>query len=97
MLHVTSLKGKVNVKQVKDALQDIPCGGDARKNAYDKAMEMIQSQQEGYRKLAMDTLSWVRVFRTHTCIAFGSTYCDKRPLLETLFSLLSSTILTTYF
>jgi ankyrin repeat protein len=59
MLHVTSLKGKVNVKQIKSTLRDMSSGGDALLKAYDKTMEILQSQEEGTRALAMSTLSWV--------------------------------------
>jgi ankyrin repeat protein len=59
MLHVTSLKGKVNVKQIKEALHTMSTGGDALLKAYEKSMEMIQSQEKETRNLAMATLSWV--------------------------------------
>jgi ankyrin repeat protein len=59
MLHVTSLKGKVNVKQIKEALHDMSSGGDALLKAYEKSMEMIQSQEKDSRSLAMTTLAWV--------------------------------------
>jgi ankyrin repeat protein len=59
MLHVNSLKGKCNVKAIDDALADIQTGGSSLMGAYDKTMKMIESQDEGYRKLAKHTLSWV--------------------------------------
>lgn len=59
MLHVTSLKGKVNIKQIKEALHDMSAGGDALLKAYEKSMEMIQSQEAETRSLAMTTLSWI--------------------------------------
>jgi ankyrin repeat protein len=59
MLHVNSMKGKVNVEAIEDALADISSGGSSLNMAYDKTMRMIESQDEGYQKLAKHTLSWV--------------------------------------
>jgi hypothetical protein len=53
MLHVTSLKGKVNVKQIKEALHTMSTGGDALLKAYEKSMEMIRTQE----KEALHTMS----------------------------------------
>jgi hypothetical protein len=49
MLHVNSLKGKVNAKAVEDALAEVESGGSSLIKAYDKTMRMIQRQDEGYR------------------------------------------------
>jgi ankyrin repeat protein len=59
MLHVNSLKGKVNAKAVEDALAEVESGGSSLIKAYDKTMRMIQRQDEGYRTLAKHTLSWL--------------------------------------
>jgi ankyrin repeat protein len=59
MLHINSLKGKVNDKAIEDALAEVRSGGSSLISAYDKTMRMIESQDDGYRKLAMHTLSWV--------------------------------------
>jgi ankyrin repeat protein len=59
MLHVNSLKGKCNAKAVDAALADIQSGGSSLMAAYDKTMKMIESQDEGHRKLAKHTLAWV--------------------------------------
>ncbi|KAH8707494.1 hypothetical protein GQ44DRAFT_763661 [Phaeosphaeriaceae sp. PMI808] len=57
ILHVTSLKGKVNVKAIEDALAELESGGSSLIAAYDKTIKIIESQKEGYQKLAKDTLS----------------------------------------
>jgi ankyrin repeat protein len=59
MLHVNSLKGKINAKAIEDALTEIRSGGNSLVGAYDKTMRMIESQIKGHRKLAMHTLAWV--------------------------------------
>jgi ankyrin repeat protein len=59
MLHVNSLKGKVNVKAIDDALAEVMSGGSSLIAAYDKTMKMIQSQGDEYGKLAKHALSWV--------------------------------------
>jgi hypothetical protein len=59
MLQVTSLKGKANAKAIEDALAEISSGDNSLIGAYDKTMKMIEFQDEGYRKLAKRTLSWV--------------------------------------
>jgi ankyrin repeat protein len=49
----------VNVRDVEDALVGIQSGGSSLEKAYDKTMKMIESQDRGFRKLAMHTLAWV--------------------------------------
>jgi ankyrin repeat protein len=49
----------VNVKDVEDALVGIQSGGSSLEKAYDKTMKMIESQDRGFRKLAMHTFAWV--------------------------------------
>jgi ankyrin repeat protein len=61
MLHVNSLKGKINAKAIEDALTEIRSGGNSLVGAYDKTMRMIESQVKGHRKLAMHTLAWVAI------------------------------------
>jgi hypothetical protein len=70
MLHVTSLKGKVNVKQIKEALHIMSTGGDALLKAYEKSMEMIRTQEKETRTLAMATLSWVAF--SHVTLTLGA-------------------------
>jgi ankyrin repeat protein len=64
MLHITSLKGKANAKAIEDALAEIELGGTSLIGAYDKTMKMIELQDEGYRRLAKHTLSWVAFSKT---------------------------------
>jgi ankyrin repeat protein len=59
MLHVTSLRGKTNVKAIENALAELKTSGSSLIGAYDKTMKMIESQEEGYRRLAKEALSWV--------------------------------------
>jgi hypothetical protein len=58
-LLVSSLKGKINERQIKDLLKDISSGGHALDIAYGKTMEIILSKQEEYRKLGILALLWV--------------------------------------
>ncbi|KAF2790175.1 hypothetical protein K505DRAFT_377712 [Melanomma pulvis-pyrius CBS 109.77] len=58
-LHLNSLRGQVNVKQVKYALQQLSSGESGLESAYEKTMEMIQGQAEGQRDIAMQTLAWI--------------------------------------
>jgi hypothetical protein len=65
-LHLDSLEDKVNLRQVVCALEELPKGTDAYHQAYEEAMERIQSQKQGFRDLAFKTLLWIS--------------CAKRPL-----------------
>jgi ankyrin repeat protein len=59
MLHVNSLRGKVNATTIQDALAEIESGGSSFGAAYEKTMKMIESQDQGLSKLAKQALSWV--------------------------------------
>jgi ankyrin repeat protein len=59
MLHVNSLRGKVNATAIQDALAEIESGGSSFGAAYEKTMKMIESQDQGLSKLAKQALSWV--------------------------------------
>ncbi|CRG92353.1 Polyprotein pp220 [Talaromyces islandicus] len=65
-LHLDSLEDKVNLRQVAHALEELPKGTDAYYQAYEEAMERIQSQKQGFRDLALKTLLWIS--------------CARRPL-----------------
>lgn len=65
-LHLDSLEDKVNLRQVALALEKLPKGTDAYHQAYEEAMERIQSQKQGFRDLAFKALLWIS--------------CAKRPL-----------------
>ncbi|KAI9828700.1 MAG: hypothetical protein M1832_001803 [Thelocarpon impressellum] len=58
-LHLDSLTDKMSIKDVKTALKRLPKGGDALEVAYGNAMERINAQQSGFRKLAKQVLSWI--------------------------------------
>lgn len=72
MLLITSLKGKINTKQVKDALKEIPSGGSVRDNAYDKTMNMILSQRKEYKILGIKALIWVG---NSLCLRVSIPFC----------------------
>lgn len=63
-----SLEDKVNLTQVKHALEKLPSGSDAYDQAYEEAMERVQGQKKGFRDLAIQALSWIT--------------CTKRPLAK---------------
>ncbi|KAF2704948.1 hypothetical protein K504DRAFT_460734 [Pleomassaria siparia CBS 279.74] len=58
-LHLNSLKGLVNVRQVKDALRHITSGETALEAAYEKTMHLVEGQQEHYRDIALQALAWI--------------------------------------
>ncbi|OPB43637.1 hypothetical protein A0O28_0099250 [Trichoderma guizhouense] len=66
MLHLDSLRDKISVWQVEDALQRLPKGLDAYGQAYNGAMERIRSQKRGFCELANRVLFWIT--------------CSTRPL-----------------
>ena len=61
-----SLRGKRSPKAVRLALQKLPTGSEAYHQAYEGAMERIQSQVADRVELAMQVLSWIS--------------CARRPL-----------------
>ena len=54
-----SLIDKTTPGDIKLALQLLPKGSEALKNAYEQAMERIDGQKEDFRKLAKQVLSWI--------------------------------------
>ncbi|EED17198.1 Pfs, NACHT and Ankyrin domain protein [Talaromyces stipitatus ATCC 10500] len=64
--HLNSLEDKVNPRQVENALKKLPKETNAYSQAYQQAMERIQSQLPSFCDLAFKTLAWI----SHT----------KRPL-----------------
>ena len=56
-----SLTDKMSIKDVRGALKRLPNGGDenALEKAYSDAMERINAQQTGFKKLAIQVLSWI--------------------------------------
>ncbi|KAL6806061.1 ankyrin repeat-containing domain protein [Trichoderma sp. SZMC 28012] len=65
-LHLDSLRDKISVWQVEDALKRLPKGLDAYDQAYNGAMERIRSQKRGFCDLANRVLFWIT--------------CSRRPL-----------------
>ncbi|KAJ4864350.1 ankyrin repeats (3 copies) domain-containing protein [Trichoderma breve] len=65
-LHLDSLRDKISVWQVEDALKKLPKGWDAYEQAYKGAMERIKSQKRGFCDLANRVLFWIT--------------CSRRPL-----------------
>ena len=59
-LHMQSLKDKVSIRKVKEALAQLPkgSGSAASKIAYDETMNRIREQKKGLCDLAIATLSW---------------------------------------
>src|SRR5580698_1643659 len=55
-LHMDSLVGKLNARQVRMALENLPEGMD---NTYDEAMERIERQDDSRTELAKRVLSWI--------------------------------------
>jgi len=55
-LHMDSLVGKLNVRQVRTALENLPEGMD---NTYDEAMERVERQDDSRKELAKQVLSWI--------------------------------------
>lgn len=58
-LHFDTIKSKMTLKQIKNALSTLSSGLDAYTQAYDSAMKRIKAQDPDASKLAMDTLRWV--------------------------------------
>ena len=56
-----SLKDKVSIRKVKEALAQLPrgSGSAASKIAYDETMNRIRGQEKGFCELAIATLSWI--------------------------------------
>ncbi|KAN0079531.1 hypothetical protein V8E54_004745 [Elaphomyces granulatus] len=59
-LHLDSLEDKISVMEVEDALEKLPKGEYAYRQAYDEAMEKrIKGQKPRFSDLALRTLSWI--------------------------------------
>ncbi|RYP09021.1 hypothetical protein DL764_001517 [Monosporascus ibericus] len=65
-LHLNSLVGKRSPKAVRAALTKLPTGSEAYDDAYESAMERIESQGTDPEELAKEVLSWIT--------------CARRPL-----------------
>jgi ankyrin repeat protein len=65
-LHIKSLVGKRSPKALRNALAKLPTGIEAYSQAYDDAMERIESQVDDQTDLAKQVLSWIT--------------CARRPL-----------------
>src|SRR3984957_8890630 len=55
-LHMDSLVGKLNARQVRAALEVLPEGMDG---TYNEAMERVERQDDGRKQLARRVLSWI--------------------------------------
>ena len=55
-LHMDSLVGKLNARQVRAALENLPEGMDG---TYDEAMERVERQDDIHKQLAKRVLSWI--------------------------------------
>ncbi len=64
--HIQSLKDKVSMRRVKEALAQLPrgSGSAASKIAYDETMKRIRGQEKGFCDLAIATLSWISLAKT---------------------------------
>lgn len=58
-LHLDSLQDKITPAKLKSALSSLARGSGAYEEVYHGAMERISSQMDGFRSLAMRSLSWV--------------------------------------
>lgn len=58
-LHLDSLEDKVTPRAVNAALADLPKGSDALDVAYNQAMDRINDQLSGFRRLADQALTWI--------------------------------------
>jgi hypothetical protein len=59
-LHLDSLEDKISVMEVQDALEKLPKGEYAYREAYDEAMEKrVKGQNRSFTNLALRTLSWI--------------------------------------
>ena len=54
-----SLKGKTSSKRIKKALEILPKGSNALDLGYDRAMERIEKEAEGFTPLAKQLLGWL--------------------------------------
>jgi cell division septal protein FtsQ len=54
-----SLIDRTTPKAMKQALKRLPKGSEALDKAYDKALERVEAQKEGFRELATQVLSWI--------------------------------------
>jgi len=55
-LHMDSLVGKLNARQVRGALENLPEGMDGTN---DEAMERVERQDDSRKQLARRVLSWI--------------------------------------
>jgi ankyrin repeat protein len=58
-LHMDSLIDKPTPGDIKLALQSLPKGSGVLQHVYEQAVERIEGQKEGFRKLAKRILSWI--------------------------------------
>jgi hypothetical protein len=58
-LHFDSLADKTSLRDVSDALKQLPTGSDALDLAYKGAIERIEGQKPGFKTLAKRVLLWV--------------------------------------
>ncbi|TGO37978.1 hypothetical protein BHYA_0084g00080 [Botrytis hyacinthi] len=58
-LNFDSLRGKKSPKVMRKALNSLPTGSDAYRDAYKDAMERIEGQLDDERDLAKQVLSWI--------------------------------------
>ncbi|KAN0079520.1 hypothetical protein V8E54_004734 [Elaphomyces granulatus] len=89
-LHLDSLEDKISVMEVEDALEKLPKGEYAYRQAYDEAMEKrIKGQKPSFSDLALRTLSWItfskRLLTTSElqhalAVTDGSSTFDRRNL-----------------
>ena len=55
-LHMDSLGGKLNAREVRAALENLPEGMD---DTYDEAMKRVERQEDSHKQLAKRVLSWI--------------------------------------
>lgn len=58
-LHLESLTDKITPKAIRLALKRLPKGSEALDITYNTALERVESQKEGFQKLAKRVLSWI--------------------------------------
>ena len=65
-LHLQSLKDRISIRKVKEALTQLPRGSGlaASKIAYDETMNRIRGQEKGFCDLAIATLAWITLAMT---------------------------------
>ncbi|KAF1956199.1 hypothetical protein CC80DRAFT_472913 [Byssothecium circinans] len=102
-LHMDSLKDHRTIAKLRDALKNLPKGDNEVNDAYDLAMERIDTQGEGARDLARNILMWVvhakrplsvRELQDALAIEPGTSSLDeeRRPEPEDLDSLCAGLI-----